>query len=54
MFEFLLGTVSSSKCVGGGMLETGFGSIARKQELVAGKGCKMLPALFRNFFFFLL
>ena len=34
VFEFLLGTVSSSKCVGGGMLETGFGSIARNEELV--------------------
>jgi len=48
VFEFLLGTFSSSKCVGGGMLETGFCSIARKQELVAGKGCKMLLALFRK------
>ena len=43
VFEFLLGNFSSSKCVGGGMLETGFGSIARKQELVAGKGCKCYP-----------
>ena len=48
VFEFLLGTVSSSKCVGGGMLETGFGSIARNEEFVAGKGCKMLLALFRK------
>ena len=30
------------------MLETGFGSIARKEELVATKGCKMLLALFRK------
>ena len=30
------------------MLETGFGSISRNEELVAGKGCKMLLALFRK------